>query len=442
LETACPQTQPSLQAPRDRGASSLFSIFACLAAFCAARQARADFFLHFWENHYRDDGEALLAPELSFLGTSANFDTNGVAGAVSGLTSYSRMQTDVLAAASIRPRLSAYGRLSWANISVERGTTGGRSFGLTDQSLGTTFRLLGPVGTSDQGFSVDAQLQGDLPAYNNRTARAEGLPFRGDGSMDLTGGFFLRYRFGKGTGPSEKLAPGFWDLTAGAGYTYRTDQFSAALPWSLSLRYHRVETGWSFGFAVLGVQSLQTDSSSGVDRSAQDAGGSFLVNAINPSHSTARAELGYRFSPRVLASLKGFQTLAGVSAPQLQSALLAFEIRLAEPRAIRRAKNPLQLTGPEYGRSNQGVVDYVMDAKVTRVNDRLNLVRIDKGTADGVQEGQVFDIFAIDENGVIREAVARAKCQSVGSSEAVLNVVEYFREVWIEAGFVAKRPIQ
>ena len=42
----------------------------------------------------------------------------------------------------------------------------------------------------------------------------------------------------------------------------------------------------------------------------------------------------------------------------------------------------------------------------------------------------------------IGQAVARTQVTSVRMEESALTITEYFREVWIEPGFLAKRPLQ
>jgi hypothetical protein len=105
-------------------------------------------------------------------------------------------------------------------------------------------------------------------------------------------------------------------------------------------------------------------------------------------------------------------------------------------------KLPTEMTPDEYGKSNKGFVEYAFEAKVLRSVDRLNLVKIDKGSSDGVAMDQIFDIFAVKSNGTLGEPIARAKVISTKSNEAALTVLEYFKETWIEEGYLAKRPLQ
>jgi hypothetical protein len=72
----------------------------------------------------------------------------------------------------------------------------------------------------------------------------------------------------------------------------------------------------------------------------------------------------------------------------------------------------------------------------------MNLIKIDKGSQDGVELNQEYDVFLVKQNGATGEAVARARVTSVKPTEAALTITEFFREVWIEEGFLVKRPLQ
>ncbi len=397
--------------------------------------AHADYYLHFWENQHRPNQDFRIVPEISLFSTSQNYDATGASVVPTGLASYTRIQTDVLAGFGISSRLTVWGRAGWANINVDHSTVGGKSFGLTDQSLGAVFRLFESSGNKSgtaEGFSLDLQAQVDLPAYSNNSAATTGVPFHGDGSIDMTGGAFLNV-------PFAQTKQSYWLVSAGAGFTYRTGGFSQAIPWSGTLRYSRMGEGLIFGASVFGLQSLNTDLSNPTTRSPVAAGGSDMVNAINPSLLTIRAQLGYQFNPLLGLQFTAFQSVSGTNAPSTRSYMVGLIYHLEQTHP---GGNPTRMSGPEYGRSNQGLITYTFDAKVLKANDRLNLVKIDKGSQDGVAVGQIFDIFSVKKDGSIVEAIARAKCQSVSSGEAVLNVVEYFKEVWIEEGFIVKKPVQ
>jgi hypothetical protein len=87
-------------------------------------------------------------------------------------------------------------------------------------------------------------------------------------------------------------------------------------------------------------------------------------------------------------------------------------------------------------------VSYSLESKVIRSNDRLNLVKIDKGSQDGVEVGQIFDLFVPSTDQNTGEAVARGRVSNLKFNEAALVIQEYFKEVSIDNGFVARRLIE
>lgn len=415
--------------------TSILGFMSGLLSLIVPLSSHADFYLHSWENQREAPRSLRLTPEFNYYSSTANYDAFGSQFTPTGLQSYSRIMTDVTVAYGFNPYLSAYARGSWGRSQADHLTSGGEVFGFTDQTIGFTVHAWeSKANPAAKGTSIDVQVQADLPAYSNTAAATAGTPFLGDGSIDLTGGAFL-------TIPIAQTRNHSWVLGGGGGYTWRSSGFSAAIPWSASLRFVPREEGLILGASLSGIQSLRTDPNAtnpAAVTSTTAAGGSFFINAINPSLLTARANLGYQMGRNLSLALNGAYTLWGQATPAGFTAGLGMTARWG----TESTKAPNQVSPQDYGKSNQGFVNYAFEARVTKTNDRLNLAKIDKGTQDGVEVGQVFDIFLIKQDGTIGEAIARAKCTSAKSSEAVLTVTEYFEEVWIEEGFVAKRPLQ
>jgi hypothetical protein len=193
----------------------------------------------------------------------------------------------------------------------------------------------------------------------------------------------------------------------------------------------------------LGLLSLQTHLPAGFGgnglTSFAGTGGSFAADVINPSITTLRAQAGYGLSHDFLASVTLTQTVWGRSAPNGFSMALGVQKFFGVPAPER---NRLKISAEQYGKANQGFVEYAFSAKVLRVNDRLNLVKINKGKQDGVEVGEIFDLFTPKPDGSAGEPIARAKVTAVKIDEAALSITEYFKQVWIEEGFIAKRPLQ
>lgn len=400
-----------------------------LAASLFSHSSHANSFLHFWENRYETHRGFQLSSENAYFRTHENFDADSQTYIPAGLEGYNRFQSDNYAQYGLSPEFSVFGRLSWAYLQVQTTSSLGSTFGLGDQALGATYRIW-----KNASFALDLQAQADIPAYSNGSALEVDRPFLGDGSFDLSVGAFLTYPF---TSPRTVAK---WSAQGGLAYQWRSQGYSGEIPWSLTGRYSaRVlpeDPGAEFELSLLGSLSLQSDANT-PDGRPNGVGGSEASGAINPVLTSARLRARYHFSPRIAVALFGVQSLYGLNAPHGFSAGAQLQLRW-DPAPSRRRGPELP---SEYGKSNQGFVEYAFDARVIRSNDRMNLVKIDKGKQDGVAIGQIFDIFKVLPDGSPGEAVARAKCTEVRANEAALTVIEYFKEVWIEEGFIAKQPL-
>jgi hypothetical protein len=402
--------------------------------------ARADLLVHFWEPHHENPRSFTVAPELHLYSAKGNFDVDGAQSTPAGTYGYSRAQTDVNLAYGLGKRLTAYGRLSWAKVTLDHDTFGGDIFGFADQSLGLSFHAW----ESDSETSpvrLDFQGQLDFPFYDVSSSINSGTPYLGDGSTDVTVGAFLTADFAPGE-------TGRWRLVVGGGYQHRGLDLSAGLPWQVSLGRQPSAEGLILGVSALGLQSLKTDlrgdPASGVapgTTAASATGGILFVDAINPSYLALRGTAGWAFNPRVSVQASITKMAGGRDVPNSTDFAIGLSARW-DRDADRAPKDPARQTPLQYGKSNQGFVDYALEARVTRMNDRIHQIKIDRGVQDGVEVGQTFDVFRVKTGGAIGEAVARARVIGADAREATLSIVEYFKEVWIEEGFVVKRPLQ
>jgi cell shape-determining protein MreC len=63
-------------------------------------------------------------------------------------------------------------------------------------------------------------------------------------------------------------------------------------------------------------------------------------------------------------------------------------------------------------------------------------VKIDRGANDSVEKGQLFDIFKG------KDLLVRAKVTQVRDEEAILTVLDYQQDQWIESGMIARRLLK
>jgi hypothetical protein len=405
-----------------------FLFFALLVLGSAPICAQADFILHSWQNQHQSKGFSTLQLYAMFYTTSSNFDGTGNVTSPTGFKNYTRLQNDLLFSHGFSEKLTAFARASWAYINQNSEIRPGTSFGFADQTLGLNFRAI-----DSKSFSLDIQAQVDLPAYSNNTSEAKLTPYLGDGTIDSTAGGFIAIPLNHGKRDLFKL-------TGGAGYTYRTSNFSAAIPWSAYFEYEAGHDGMFALFGGYGTVSLRTDPNglTSVPRSNVGSGGSYFIGGTNPSLAQIRGVLGYKLGTRTEFFLSVAQSVWGQASPNGINAALGFQTRFGADRKT----HPLLQTPNDYGHSNSGFLNYSLESRILKSNDRLNLVKIDKGSQDGIEVGQVFDIFLVRKDGTTGDAIARARVSSVKLNESALEVTEYYKEVWIEEGFSAKRLIQ
>jgi hypothetical protein len=398
-----------------------------------ASAASADFYLHPWESHHEKPKRFTLAPTLRLYSSDTNFAPDGTTYLPWNLDRYSRMQLDTEGSYGFDARISAWGRLSWCRVSVSSGGTSGSTFGLCDSSFALNYRLVHRPGDDDRsGFWLDLQAQADLAPYSNEISLTGTLtPFLGNSTNDFGGGAFLGL-------PLSNDQEAMWSLVAGGGYVKRSRPFADAFQWSAFTAYEPKVQGLGFKAGAYGFHTLEADplkNASLATLNPLGSGGSFATGSTHPTIINLKFDLTYQLD-RQLALTGGYQMpVAGNAAPQGWTASGGVVLHFGDDR------KPHQKSPREYGKANRGFIDYAFEAKVLRVNDAGDRLKIDKGSQDGVEVGQVFDLFPT-KSGEIGEAVARARVQSVKADEAILQIRETWREVLVEEGFVAKRPLQ
>jgi hypothetical protein len=196
--------------------------------------------------------------------------------------------------------------------------------------------------------------------------------------------------------------------------------------------------GEGFGgeVGIEGMLSMENDTfvgSASSTRGAPGGGGSAFINAVNPSVFSTRVKLAYALSPELSLHALGLATLAGSRAPSFFAGGLGLELRLGG--------NPKKQRTSEEGTSTS-FRTYTMVAEVIDLKDSLHLVKINKGSAQGVKVGDSFELFSNSPNrDNIQESrlVAKAQCTHTRADEAVLRIIEYVEEDWIQIGNEARR---
>ena len=313
--------------------------------------SRAEFQLHDWTLHRAERGEWNLSGSSSMFSTHSNRDGAGKLVDISGLEQYRRVAANLEMEWGLHSKLTFFGRATWLWNDIQTSGLSANRFGLSDQSLGLSLRLL------DRTISLDLQVQADIPAYSNASDRANGLPFLGDSSTDITVGGFL-------TAPLTTGAERSWRAIAGAGYTLRSASFSSAVPWSATLETRPSDgRGVIFSAGVAGFQSLNNDPRGSTVISASsvtpESGGSFLINAVNPSLAAAKVSLGFQTSASTEFTATYRRPLWGQSVAEGNLIEAGFRWNIAPSSSTSRKPIALKKAGSE-----NEVIRYLSDGKV------------------------------------------------------------------------------
>lgn len=373
-----------------------------------------------WQNRTGSAPGFSIGPKITFFNTSQNYDLTSQSVLLANGVQVQRYYIDINLSYGFDENFFVFGRLSglYTNITGV-GLSNQSAFGLSDQMAGAAYRLF----QNSTGLSINLQAEATLPAYVNANSLIESKPFMGDGSTDLTFGGFAEF-------PLTTQSTYQIFLDAGAGFTYRSKGYSSAIPWSVWVKRYPTQSGLTFGLGMRGQVSLETDlTSSSVAALDQDrgAGGSFLINAINPSWMMLQASIGYQTKSNISYHLSGAIPFAGKNAPN--GIQISFGAQF-EFGGENEKKKPTNLVRPG------AFKEYDLEGKVTSTNDQLYLVKIDQGTEQGVEKGQIFDIF------MDNKPIAKAKVTHVKNDESALRVLEYYKEQSIEVDAIAKRVVQ
>lgn len=415
------------------------SLIAAALVAGAIPSANATGFFRF-ENRRENPGALRLLPEVSSLSTSDNFNAAGTKTLVPGLSDYKKNSFDLTAVYGVNRQLSIFARASAASVSFKAPGLDASGSGLTEQGLGANYRIWESVASSEEGVpdrakSLDAQIQFDIPLYDNVSLRLPGSrsPLRGDGTFDTT-------LAGFGTVPLNQGAGTRLYLLGGAGFTIRNNSYSKAIPYQIQLVGLPETSGLLYRIGIHGFKSMTSDTNNVTTLSPQsqlsagildpqDAGRSFIVDALNSSYMSAKATLGYQWGDGDQLYASYLVPMSGTSTAVLSGFMIGAQFRF-------QASKPSSSVSVSDSTAKNA---YDLDARVKQANDRLNLIKIDKGENDGIEKGNVIDIFRVNTDGTPNDLVARGVVTGITANESVVNLRQYKKEIWIQPGFIARR---
>jgi hypothetical protein len=318
-------------------------------------------------------------------------------------------------------RLGTYGRVSLASIGTTLTQNGSaiqqaQTFGFTQQTFGINYSA-----ALSKNFSITPQFQIDLP-LSGTDASPGALS---DGSVDMTGGGFFIYR------PTFAAKQNL-EISSGVGYTYRTHFFSAGIPWLLQLKYNDPETRLSLQLSLHGLASLKTDPHtyrSSFFRANHGTKRSLMTGAMNPSSVQAQGSIAYQLPDFSTISLSLTRSIGGQMSPLQTSLTLGYQFQISTEGKTqdRETRDPISHASPHAEDS----------ARVLSVNDKLGLIKINHGSAEGIQIEDEFNFFS--PLNLADSPVARGKVTHSRQNESVLKILTYFGEGWISEGAIAKK---
>ncbi len=384
-----------------------------------------------WENRRENDGAFRLIPELSFYSTTANFTADGRKQKASGLTSYTKRVFDLYGVYGFSQRWSGYARLSYAALAYNHTTRDATRSGLTEQAFGANYRLMESEGGNNHDGSairtttLDLQFEVALPMYDNVSDNSKSLPLLGDGTLDVSVGPFLSLPLGQ-TG-NRKYA------LLGAGLTLRSKSHSTAIPYQFSYVSVPEDSGLMFKLGLNGFMSMSSDNGSVTQPSTaktSDAGNSLIVDALNSSYMNAKLLVGYQTASGTQLYFNYQLALSGKSTAAIDGFTLGAMFRWAGSKS-----HPATLKDPRAKKA----LNYILDSRVKQSNSKLNLVKIDQGEETDVAVGDIFDFYKVGPNGKPSVAIARGIVSSVKPTESIVNIRQYFKQIWIEPGMIGRK---
>lgn len=399
-----------------------------------------------FENRRENPGALRLLPEYDTLSTSENYNYTGAKSTVTGLNSYRKSVLDLTGVYGVNRKLSIFGRLSMGTVSYETTSLTGSGSGLTEQGMGVNYRLWesaparGTGGGINRSTSIDGQFQIDLPMYNNVSSRTSTprQPLLGDGTLDLTFAGFGTVPLNQGLGT--RLF-----LITGLGLSIRNNSYSKAIPYQLQIAGLPEKSGLLYRLGFHGFKSMTSNTGGTDDFSpqaqttpgavdSQDAGGSLIVDALNSSYMHLRATLGYQWGVGDQIFLTYLMPMSGISTAVVSGILFGAQFRFAGA-----SKQASPGPAPAPGTAPHAKLTYDMEARVKQANDRLNLIKIDKGDVDGIEKGNIIDVYRPNPDGTQGDLIARGIVTAVTENESAVNLRQYKKQVWVQAGFIARR---
>ena len=383
--------------------------------FFGLSTASGNLTLHPWAPYAISGKTPELRAQFHYLSSQANWNLFGSPIQPNGLN-YQRLVTDLSVAHPLGETWSAFGRMSLSGIRSQSPTQAGGRIGFADQTIGIQHQL-----KAFEKVQARAQFQLDFPTYQ---PEPHDLTL-GDGSLDFTGGGFLSYL----AWPSRKLE---LDLWIGAGVTYRTGYYSAAIPWQVGAHLKSHPSRIELEVALSGVSSLKSDPHSyspAFFRENLGRDSSLISGAMNPSWIQGKVQLGYRWRNQTFLAVSATKAIWGQMSPQLTGMGVQFQLPLQGKESSSTPPIAEQAVSSSEQRISSPFPDTPTEIHITKTNERLGLIKISLGSEEGIQIGDEFNVISKVE--AAKNPIARARVTHLRNHESALEVLEYYKDHWI-----------
>lgn len=239
-----------------------------------------------------------------------------------------------------------------------------------------------------------------------------------------------------------------WLAVSGSlGYTYRTAGYSDEIPWAirsdiLLQEYQRIR----FWIELKASEGLSLTSNV-LNPKQPDSipGGSLLFKSEAPTERIVDGGLGYLITKNWEISAAGLVTTSGINAAKGFGGILGLVYRPYQVPEIRyesyRREQKIRSAQEREVYKQENVLSYGFRATVLKVSVNGNFIKIGFGSADGVKEGDAFQVNEPDDLSLKeRKPIAFARVVAVRPNSSFLRVERMVeKQIKIIPGFEAQR---
>lgn len=375
------------------------------------------------------DGGPQISAEVAGLYSKENYDRNSVIVTPTGMDHVAAGAMRVNAGFGILQNFSLFGQLSANSVFSSNSETSrlenSSNYGLGDAFLALrwlVFRSVKPnrkFPTEWETGSFSGLVEGswNFPLYNNTSSTKPPL---GNHSNDFTG-----------------MARGVWytnrwlALSFGAGYTYRTENYDAEIPYILRadiLLPHAPMVRFFTDFSATEfIPNSKHRDLATVRMPFLNGSALYQMDDVRDRHGRIGIALqpnkewevvhAFSFSTSGMNTAKTYAYTIGVSWRPVGVPFLS------EPEFEKRRETKIE----EPIIPRRTVFGYGLKATVLKVSSRGNFLKIAYGKKDGVKPGNTFYVYEPDDlSGRDRPILATAKAVAVKEDESYLKIEERF----------------